>query len=87
MEQTGYEKKKNLMTLQDILHKMDTYGYDQYGAFFGQVFITGSEQEQMELNLPGMRERRWNRVSESYPLERLLSIVALGYFIMEQCLR
>lgn len=38
------------------------HGHDQFGSMFGQVTINGektNEKEIMELNLPGVRQRRW----------------------------
>lgn len=46
-------------------------GYDQYGAMFGEVFIVkeDEEKEQFEINLPGLRKRRW----ETGSVEKLKS--------------
>lgn len=46
-----------------LLIDPETRGYDQYGAMRGELFIGGSEgdlfTERIELNLPGMKVRRW----------------------------
>ena len=42
-----------------LLAKVDSCGYDQHGALLGEVFLNGTEKEQLEFNLPGIRERRW----------------------------
>lgn len=42
------------------LENVDSVGYDQYGAMRGEIFINGeAKEEAFELNLPGMRQRRW----------------------------
>lgn len=42
-----------------LLSPTDSCGYDQHGAMLGQIFIGSSDKEEFEMNLPGMRQRRW----------------------------
>lgn len=42
-----------------LLANVDYWGYDQCGAMLGEVFINGAEKESFEINLPGLRQRRW----------------------------
>lgn len=46
-----------------LLSRVDTLGYDQHGAMLGEVFLNGPTKEQFEINLPGIRQRRWGTLS------------------------
>ena len=65
--------------------KPDSGGYDQFGSFLGQLFIENSENEvssdvpdvtEINLNLPGLRQRRWgpNKITH---LHRTGSIIGV----------
>lgn len=56
-------------------------GFDQFGALFGQVHVTGtsfdaSETQTVELNLPGVRQRRWTSYDQE-KVRRVCSIVGV----------
>lgn len=58
-------------------------GYDQYGAMLGEVFLNhlNTEKEHFEINLPGMRQRRWGGtqlVSELRSHGSLIGVCADG---------
>lgn len=57
----------------------DCDGYDQYGAMLGEVFITaaGADKQQFEINLPGMRQRRWEPTVMGKELRRHGSIIGV----------
>lgn len=59
-----------------LLAKVDSCGYDQYGSMFGEIYLNGEEKEQFEVNLPGLRQRRWGLVNNS-KLRRTAVIVGV----------
>ena len=56
-------------------------GYDQHGSLFGQVFLNGPEREELELNLPGMRERRWGEYLNAEESVSLIGVCRDGKII------
>lgn len=65
----------------NMLSKADSGGYDQYGSLLGQVFVQDynnddSIMESIELNLPGLRQRRWGPHKVAH-LHRTASIVGV----------
>lgn len=53
----------------------DCQGYDQYGAMLGEVFIKGEDKEQFQINLPGLRQRRWD--SKDSGVQRSSSVIGV----------
>lgn len=53
----------------------DCHGYDQYGSMLGEVFINGEDKEQFQINLPGLRQRRWD--SKDSEAQRSFSVMGV----------
>lgn len=53
-------------------------GYDQFGALYGQVHLSSqsSGQHVIELNMPGVRQWRWNS-NEAEEFRRSASVVGV----------
>lgn len=61
----------DVMTAIKLRSNIDCEGYDQFGSMLGEVFVgRGENQEQMEINLPGMRQRRWELKNKCSQIER-----------------
>lgn len=59
-----------------MLTEPDSRGYDQYGAMKGEIFIghviksgTKDPPERIELNLPGLKMRRWGPAQSLHIME------------------
>ena len=52
-------------------------GYDQFGSLYGLVHIEASDDgfQEIELNLPGMRQRRW--LQEIDVIQRSVKIIGV----------
>lgn len=64
-----------------MLTEPDSRGYDQYGAMKGEVFIgkkNDSAPERIELNLPGIKVRRWGPLPASHMNDMALIIGVCG---------
>lgn len=60
-----------------LLAKADSGGYDQYGAMKGEIFISAMEDDEyFEVNLPGVRQRRWGPTKVAH-LRRTGSIIGV----------
>lgn len=54
-------------------------GYDQYGAMLGEVFVgSGDAKEQFEINLPGLRQRRWGTIGNGSPYASIIGVFGDG---------
>lgn len=60
-----------------VLDKIEATGFDQFGSLFGEVFLNGSEQEQFELNLPGMRQNN-RESSPSKVVRRTATVIGVA---------
>lgn len=65
----------------NMLSKADSGGYDQFGSLLGQVFVQDYKDENsivkpIELNLPGLRQRRWGPHKVVH-LHRTASVVGI----------
>lgn len=54
-------------------------GYDQHGSMLGEVFIyvVGQVKQQLEINLPGLRQRRWEPTAMGKDIRRHASIISV----------
>lgn len=71
-----------------LLTEPNSRGYDQYGAMKGEIFISGeshekktaSTEEKLEINLPGLKMRRWGPLQSTHltQIAHLIGVCADG---------
>lgn len=58
---------------------MKFQGHDQFGSLFGQITIDGrkpSDRQILELNLPGVRQRRWGDIGKEM-VHRMVTFIGI----------